>query len=277
MFLNIQVVWVISTMLNKTAIIIISHNQKTITDNLCNNIITNTKSPYDLYVIETGSQLSELSSHATFWVKDGIRMTRGFNWGIKYALWKEKFIDTFYDSFWLLVNDSILDNIDTLTPLVNFIKENKNCGEVHPFIKNSSSSYLKQTQGIARKESFVEIVCPCFSRKAIELNLFDDDFFYGWGLDYEIPYLLHKNKLNLYIHNGVGVVHNAGTTVTSGKDEAIKTIQNQFTVSRNNMIEILTKKYGNKWGEVFLKEIPSDVPKNAFVDWVENIGCNYKF
>lgn len=264
-------------MISKTAIIVITHNQKELTDSLCRKLII-TKSPYDLFVIETGSKLDTMSSFATFWVKDGIRMTRGFNWGIRYALWKEKIEEVKYDSFWLVVNDSFFNEEDVLTPLVNFMRNDKRCGCVHPFVRNSGSVFQRKKEGsVARKESFVEIVCPLLSRKAVELNLLDDDFYYGWGLDYEIPYLLHKNSLALYIHNQVGVTHQAGTTVRSGKDECIQNTKQQFDLSRDNMMKVLLRKYGDKWGQIFLNAIPEDVPKDAFVDWVQNIGQNYRF
>lgn len=264
-------------MISKTAIIVITHNQKELTDSLCKKL-TATKSLYDLFVIETGSRVDAMSSFATFWVKDGIRMTRGFNWGIRYALWKEKIENIRYDSFWLVVNDSFFDEEDVLTPLVEFMRSDKRCGCIHPFIKNSGSSFQRKKEGsLARKESFVEIVCPLFSREAIESNLLDDDFYYGWGLDYEIPYILHKNNLALYIHNEVGVLHNPGTTVRSGKDEHIQDMRQQFDLSRDNMMQVLLKKYGDKWGRIFLDAIPEDVPKDAFIDWVQNIGQNYRF
>ena len=261
--------------MNKTAIIVVSHNGKDITDPLCKKITDNIKSPYDLFVIETGSQISKMSSYATFWVKDGIRMTRGFNWGIRYAIWKEKFDNIHYDSFWLLVNDAKLFQCDTLLTMVEFLRSHPDCGQIHPFIDNTPCKPLKkQTPHDVRKVSFVEIICPLISRKAIDTipNLLDDDLFYGWGLDYEIPYLLHKHGFRTYLSDDVGVVHNAGTTVNTGNDAEIKSMEKQFTVSRENMVTVLKRKYGPDWARTFLNAVPSDVPKDALLIWLRDIG-----
>jgi hypothetical protein len=101
-------------------------------------------------------------------------------------------------------------------------------------------------------------------------------FFFGWGIDYEIPYLLHKNNLNIYVSNEVHVEHHPSTTTLSGKDDLFKTKQEQFNLSRKNMIDGLEKKYGKNWGDIFLNTIPKDVSTNSFKEWAGNNG-DYKF
>ena len=62
--------------MNKTAVIVISHNDKQLTDSICENIIRNTKTPYELFVVETGSDLDKISSYTTLWVKDKIKIQK---------------------------------------------------------------------------------------------------------------------------------------------------------------------------------------------------------
>lgn len=261
----------------KTAIIVISHNAKDMTNNLCDKIIRNTKSPYDLLVVETGSKKEELSNYPTLLLPEGIRGTRGMNWGIKWFLWKEKFNPVHYDSFWICVNDAIFEEKDILTPLVNFLRRIEDCGEIHPYYHSNSNNDLDQQKkeiGFARKESFCEIVCPLFSRDVIEIpNLLDERFFYLWGLDYDIPYILHKNNKRLYVSNEVMVEHHGGTTAINGKDEEFTTRKAQYDISRENMKKGLVEKYGVKWGEVINNAIPPDVSHSkAFYHWVTRNG-----
>lgn len=261
----------------KTAIVVVSHNAKDMTNSLCNKITSNTKSPFDLIVVETGSKKEELTNYPTLLVPEGVRMTRGFNWGIKWFLWKEKIDPVYYDSFWLVVNDAIFEEKDILTPLVNFLRTMKDCGEIHPYYNpnsNNDPDQQKKNNGIARKESFCEIVCPLFSRKAIDIpDLLDERFFYGWGLDYDIPYILHKNNLRLYVSNEVMVEHHGGTTAVNGKDEEFSTRKLQYDTSRVNMKEGLIQKYGSKWGEVINNAIPPDVSYSlAYYHWVTRNG-----
>lgn len=277
--MNLFLEWeiLINMKMNKTAIIIISHNEKEMTDRLCENINLYTKSNYDLYVVETGSKLEKMSKYATLWVKDGIRMTRGFNWGIKYALWKEKMDNSyFYDSFWLLVNDAKLYQNDTLTPMLNFMRSNKDCGQIHPYVENSPSCILrKQNSSGVRKLSYVEFICPLFSRESIEIpDLLNEELFYGWGLDYEIPHLMYKYNLRTYISDDIGVIHDAGTTVKNGNDDQIKNVFDQFNISRSNMNNVMKRKYGEKWGQFLLNSVPSDVSKDSLLIWLRDIGQN---
>lgn len=262
----------------KTAIIIVSHNAKEMTSFLYEKIVRNTRSLFDILIVETGSKKEELSHYPTLWLPEGVRGCRGLNWGIKWFLWKEKHDEVFYDSFWLCVNDVIFQEEDVLTPLVNFLRTNKDCGEIHPYFKpnsNNDPDQQRKTQGIARKESFCEIVCPLLSRRAIEIpNILDEIFFYMWGLDYSIPYLLHKNDLRLYISNQVGIEHHGGTTSISGKDGEFSNRKEQYDKSRENMKAGLVTRYGPDWGRIFLNAIPPDVSylSNAYYNWVTRNG-----
>ncbi len=270
--------------MNKTAIIIISYNNKDITSNLCNQIVKYTKSDYDLLVVETGSKKEELTNYPTLWVPDSIRMTNGIKFGLSYSFWKDLNKELFsidYNSYWILVNDTIHPDYDVLTPMINFMNNTSDCGEIHPYINNSPSKYLhkKENNGPARKESFCEIVCPLFSKNIFEIeniDLFDSRFFYGWGIDYDISYKIHLNGYRIYISNEVGIIHNAGTTVRSGKDKDFKNMTEQFNTSRENMYVGLTKKYGPNWARLFYGSIPQDVSKDTFYDWIINIGQNCK-
>lgn len=260
----------------KTAIIVINHNAKDMTTKLCQKIERNVKCPYKLLVVETGSRKEELTEYPTLWFPDGIRACRGFKKGWEYLKWIEQYNNDYYDTVFCCVNDAILQEQDFLTPLVSFIRLNKDCGEIHPYFNSNSNNdpdQQKKNNGIARKESFCEIVCPIFSRKAMDIGLFEESFFYFWGVDYETPYLLHKNNLRLYISNEIMVEHHGGTTAVMGKDEEFSTRKSQYDISRENMKQGLVKKYGKDWGRVFLDAIPPDVfHSKAYYNWVTRNG-----
>jgi len=266
-------------MINKTAIIIVSHNNKAITTKLCNQIQKYTKTEYDLLVVETGSKPNEIvTDYPALIAPDGIRMTNGFNLGIFYMKQREKIFNIHYNNFWICVNDTLHYDIDTLSPMVKFMNNNSDCGEIHPFIENSPSPYLhKKLDGKkARAESFCEIVCPLLSRKAIDLDLLDSRFYYGWGIDYSLTKTLYDNNLKIYVSNEVGVKHDAGTTTKTGKDSSFKTLANQFDVSRENMLKGLIEKYGEKWYKVIYDSIPNAVSKDSYAYWLCDVGCNAK-
>jgi hypothetical protein len=94
-------------MKEKIAILVVSHNNPILTDELCKAIIERTKNvEYDLHVIETGSNLLKVSSYMTLWVNEGVRMTRGFNLLKSYADFIANQKGYKYSAYQLFVNDA---------------------------------------------------------------------------------------------------------------------------------------------------------------------------
>lgn len=264
--------------MDRIAILVVSHNYPDLTDSLCNDIIKNTKEvEYDLHVIETGSDLDKLSKFTTLWVSDGCRMTRGFNILKQYAdfcLMNKK--GEKYSAYMLFVNDAkYIDNSDLVSTLYKELKSLPDCGQIHPYQQNIGYPHLrlsKLTQTETRKESFAEIICPMISAKAWNEcgdSLLDNRFFYGWGLDYDIPYQFHKKGYKTYITDKVGIYHNAFTSYREKHITKEIMDKSQFiNVARKNMLEEMQKKYGSNWMEILLNAVPDDVSKESLYLWL---------
>lgn len=266
--------------MNRVCVLLVSHNFPQLTNSLCEKIIELTKGvDYDLHVIETGSQLDNCSKYATMWVKDGCRMTRGFNFLKAHAdaLLKAKTGEE-YDAYMLFVNDAkFIDNQDMISILYTEMKNNIDCGQIHPYQSNMHPAFrklCKMTNDQTRKESFSEIVCPMISAKAWKVcgeNFLDNRFFYGWGLDYDMPYQLHKNGFRTYITDKVGVFHDPFTSYKNKEITKEKLEVNQFaSLARQNMNEGFVHKYGSDWMQVLIDAVPSDVSKEALYMWLSN-------
>lgn len=262
----------------KVCILVVSHNFKTLTNSLCEDIISHTKGvDYDLHVIETGSDLDNCSDYMTLWVKEKCRMTRGFNMLKKYADYMAAQKGYSYFSYQLFVNDAkFIDDKDLVGTLYNQMIERPDCGQIHPYQSNITAPFGRlnkcNPEG-ARKESFAEIICPMISASAWELapNLLDSVFFYGWGLDYDMPYQLHRAGGRTYISDSVGIFHTPCTTI---KNPAItkETIQVQDfnSLARKNMNDGFITKYGPNWKQVIYDGIPSDVSKECLYLWLHH-------
>lgn len=267
----------------KVAILVVSHNYGELTDSLCEKIIERTKGvDYDLHVIETGSNLAKVSKYMTLWVKEGVRMTRGFNLLKVYADFTAKCKGYEYDAYQLFVNDAnFIDDQDMTTILYNEMIANPDCGQINPYQQNMAPPHIRQnrmnTSG-ARKESFSEIICPMIRAKTWEEipDLLDNVFFYGWGLDYDVPHRLHTSGWRLYISDTVGVHHQAFTSYREKEKTEEKLHVGEFMGhARNNMNEGFVKKYGQNWRQVIYDSIPSDVNKEALLFWLHyNDGFN---
>lgn len=260
----------------KIAILVVSHNNPELTDSLCDGIISRTKGvDYDLHVIETGSNLSKVSKYMTLWVKEGVRMTRGFNLLKVYADFTAKHRGYTYDAYHLFVNDAkFIDDKDMTSILWKEMNENPDCGQINPYQANMGMPHIRQNrmkQSGARKESFSEIICPMIRAEAWNNipDLLDDNFFYGWGLDYDVPFRLHTNNWRLYISDSVGIFHQAFTSYREKEKTEEKLEVGQFVnEARLNMNTVFENKYGPGWRNVIFEAIPSDVSKEAMYLWL---------
>ena len=261
--------------MNRVAILVVSHNNPTLTDSLCESIIERTKGvEYDLHVIETGSNLSKVSKYMTLWVNEGVRMTRGFNLLKTYADFTAKQKGYQYDAYHLFVNDAkFIDDKDMTSILFNEMMSIEDCGQINPFQQNINHPHFRQGYlGIGtRKESFSEIICPMINAKAWNTipDLLDDIFFYGWGLDYDIPHNLHNNNWRLYITDNVGVHHQAFTSYREKETtEETMNISEFVNKARVNMNEGFISKYGTNWKRFLYDSVPRDVSLESLYLWL---------
>lgn len=269
--------------MTKIAILVVSHNNPDLTDSLCNAIIQRTKGvDYDLHVIETGSNLQKVSKFMTLWVKEGVRMTRGFNLLKRYADFTAHQKGYSYDAYHLFVNDAkYIDDKDMTSILWEQMSTLPDCGQINPYQSNIKHPHVRQNKMAltgARKESFSEIICPLIRADVWNSmpDLLDNRFFYGWGLDYDIPHQLHKTKWRLYISDSVGVFHQAFTSYREKEKTEEKLEIGQFIgEARNNMNMMLESKYGKEWKRVIYDQIPVDVNKECMYLWLHlNDGFN---
>jgi hypothetical protein len=265
--------------MKKVAILVVSHNYPELTDSLCEGIKARTKGvDYDLHVIETGSDRNKCSEHMTLWVKEKVRMTRGFNLLKVYADFTAGLKGYSYDAYHLFVNDAkFIDDKDMTSILYNEMMSLPDCGQISPYQENIGYPHLRQNkvgESGPRKESFSEIICPMIKAEAWKKNpgLLDSRFFYGWGLDYDIPTQLHSSGYRIYITDSVGVHHTAFTSYREKEKTGEKMNTGQFiSEARKNMDAGLTAKYGPNWRKYLYDAIPDDVNKEAMYLWLH---CN---
>jgi hypothetical protein len=269
--------------MGKVCILVVSHNNKDLTDSLCHGIVERTsKVDYDLHVIETGSKLDNVSMYMTLWVHDGCRMTRGFNLLKQYADFTAAMKGYQYDAYQLFVNDAkFIDNQDMVSILYEQMMANEEIGQIHPYIQNMSHVHQRQcnqNSGGARKESFVEIICPMLRAEAWNRlpDLLDNRFYYGWGLDYDIPHQLHQNGYRTYVSDSVGIFHQPFTSYRDKHITQETMSQGEFIpTARTNMEAGMVAKYGDKWKRVLYDGVPGDVNNESLYMWLNsNDGFN---
>lgn len=255
----------------KAACLVVSHNFPSLTDSLVETIrALDISNSADIYVIETGSNLEKLSKYTSLWVSEGVRMTRGWNILHDYAR-RLGNLSTPYTHYMLYVNDAKPgDHPDYIRELM-LQADRAEAPVIHPYRSDMGGAHGKKEGLATRPESFFEIVSPMIKASFwdTEINLLDDIFYYGWGLDYDIPHKVHRAGHRIHISNTVSVSHTAFTSYTNAEMTEEKLSQPQFmSEARKNMYEGMIARYGERWPEVITASIPEDVDGSALRDWI---------
>ena len=108
--------------MKKVATLILNRNLPEVTDRLYSHIEKYDGEYTDIFVIEAGSDKDKLSARTTWYAdwpeakKEGLRYARGMNYGLSMLYKENKFYN--YDAFFLLTNDTELEEKKTIKTLV---------------------------------------------------------------------------------------------------------------------------------------------------------------
>lgn len=186
--------------MKRVATIILNRNLPDITDKLCEHLLNYDGDVTDVFVVEAGSDSERLSQYVTWhadWpdaLKHGLRYSRGMNFGLS-QLWKEGKFDQ-YDAFFLLTNDTELQNQATLSPLMTILDQHPRVGILSPcaarwgerlLLKEQSTKYfwfIHNNAYLLRRE-FTEALLNINQPDPMNF-LFDGSNFRGYGSESEL-------------------------------------------------------------------------------------------
>ena len=186
--------------MKRVATIILNRNLPEITDRLVEHLARHDGDMSDVFVVEAGSDNERLSRHAT-WHADwpdarshGLRYCRGMNYGLS-ELWKAgKFAH--YDAFFLLTNDTELEERPSVAPLMRLLDAHPQVGILSPcarrwgerLLLNAEKTryfwFIHNNAYLLRRE-FIESVCDTEAPGAMRF-LFDGANFRGYGSESEL-------------------------------------------------------------------------------------------
>jgi len=122
--------------MKRVATIILNRNLPEITDRLHDHLKKYDGDETDIFVIEAGSESGNISQYTTWfadWTEakaNGLRYSRGMNYGLS-QLWKEGRFEQ-YDAFFLLTNDTELQEQPSLAPLMSVMDQHPRVGILSP-------------------------------------------------------------------------------------------------------------------------------------------------
>ena len=122
--------------MKKAATIILNRNLPRVADKLYEHLSKFDGDTTDIYVVEAGSDPEKLSKYVT-WHADwadarthGLRYSRGMNYGLSQLWMEKKFGD--YDAFFLLTNDTELQERPSVAPLLDIMNRHPRLGILSP-------------------------------------------------------------------------------------------------------------------------------------------------
>jgi len=247
--------------MSKIVIGILSYNNPSYTDRLYFNLKSVLKTECDIIVFDNGSDIDKISQFTTHRIENNCRMTCGFNHIIQAAMNS----NTNLEYIWFFTNDCFFEtSIDPLHSMISSFEKYPKIGILHPALsKNVKVCYdIKHIdRGGIKIVCEYDFVCPMFSRKALDAigNEFTKEFYFGWGMDHESSYLVRKNGMKVAINHDLVVMHNTSTTYNLGLDSEFQNSNEYYTAAGLQMIEVMTKKYGHNWNQLFTQNYNEEV------------------
>jgi len=186
--------------MKRVATIILNRNLPEVTNRLYEHLVHHDGDATDVFVVEAGSD-SDRQSQYTTWYADwpealthGLRYPRGMNYGLS-QLWSEGKFDQ-YDAFFLLTNDTVLQESSTVMSLMNILDQHPRVGILSPcserwgerlLLKQNSTKYFWfiHNNAYLLRRAFIESI---FNKDEPDQMgfLFDGANFRGYGCESEL-------------------------------------------------------------------------------------------
>ncbi|MCD0160820.1 glycosyltransferase family 2 protein [Deinococcus sp. 6YEL10] len=223
--------------MNRTAILIINYNSFFHTHNIINQLLLQTWQKFDIYVLDNSptdcdyKKLLSLNSGNLKIIKSGenLGFARGNNLLHRTAIDSE-----YYDYFWILNNDIVINNINYMHDMISFA-ENYSKDYIFGSVLYNSDGTLQAVGGgkynkslgkadnnldYSKDPDYITGASMLIPNKIIEENgLFDSDFFMYWE-DTEISFRYRARGIKFAIFKGDILVHlESGSAVS--KDSAL--------------------------------------------------------
>ena len=229
--------------MNRVATIILNRNLPEVTNSLYEHLALHDGEATDVFVVEAGSDHEQLSRYAT-WHADwpdamahGLRYSRGMNYGLS-QLWKEGRFKQ-YEAFFLLTNDTELQDRPSVAPLMNVLDRHSRLGILSPCSERWGERLLLKVQttkyfwfihnnAYLLRRAFMEVILDEEQPNAMGF-LFDGSNFRGYGCESELIAKAYANDWAAAItaevwagENESHLLNQADLIKTEGYEENLK-------------------------------------------------------
>lgn len=194
----------------KTAIIIPSYNMPERTDALVEYIQAHAKAPYDLFVVDNGSDLVEPSKYTNVTIEKNCQTTCGWLAGLMASDTVAEYNKEPYFAYWIMITSTefVKESGDPLTPLVEFLAETPQAAVVHAALtKDSTSAHAAQMMdrgsGQPRRTFLVDNIAALWRADYLNsVGRFRKELTMGWGVDMEGCWMARRDRKTIWMHEG---------------------------------------------------------------------------
>ena len=242
---------------NKVAIFITNYNMPERTDALAVYILDRVQWPYELFVIDNGSDLCPPSKYTNVRLPQNVQTTGGWLAGLEVAKEQGDWL-----AYWFLITSAeFVDDRDTLTPMAALLEIHPDLVGVHPALTEDSTTHwehLKHRNGnVTRQTWMIDNIASLWRADWFDANGgFDPELRYGWGIDFELSYKAREQERLLWVHEGVEI--RKVTDIGYSMDRMNMTADERVGLASANMADVLSRRYGPAWHWKMLNEHVED-------------------
>jgi GT2 family glycosyltransferase len=240
------------------AAIVVNRNRADLTDALVDQLKgMATDLSMDVYVIEMGSDLDNLSRHCSLHYEDPDFRGKcfGHNVGLRLARSRSN-----YRYYWILMNDLVFDDdADAIGELVRIADATPEIALISPTELDSASPVGKPIEGLE-----YHFVCSpdylCFLMRADAVHtvgFLNPDFQYCWGAIQELCYKLYAAGHKVAYCDKVVMKHLGGTTYGKAKNTVCRVEYRKRAAQF--AARYFIEHYGNSWDEELCSVLPPEV------------------
>lgn len=234
----------------RIAVLVASRNRPDLVDAMAASLAANTSMPYDLHVVECGTDRDKLSAHSTLWYADPD--FRGKCWGHNLALQAAKSTRR-YDYYFVVHNDVVFaDGVDALKILVEQMEREPQLAILSPTNADGGYPSAERRGGDGWRPVTTCDYLGFLMRASAEdqVGFLNPEFQYCWGAIHELSYKLYSKGWIVAYSDAVSYKHLGGSTYGQKDTKTISREEYQRRAKRF-AFEYFRAGYGDAWNEVF--------------------------
>lgn len=236
----------------KTAVFIVNYNMPERADALYEYLDGHCKNK-DIYLIDNGTDLVEKAKHSNVFIPKNVQTTQGWLAGMQEA---DKVGGYFAYMFLITSTRFIEESKDPIASMMRKLEEDENAVGVHASLTPTSTTsweHLKTCGSGFRRTWFIDNICSLYRASWFDLQgRFDKEMIYAHGVDLEMCYKARAQGKSLWVDDDIQV--EKITDIAYKMDRMRMTANDRNKLARQNMEEVMKKKYGSEWFNIMMKE-----------------------